>query len=318
MHPEELIAGTRVPACEFAASPAHDKAARDTLQTALRTPSAMPASVDVTLVVTFHREGLLASWTLQGLQLARQHAEEQGLGVQIVALLDRPDADTLEIVRQHAVWRAPDWLLQVDAGDPGTTRNVGVLFAQGQTIGVIDGDDFCSPSWIVRAHALAQQYGASVVVHPEYIISFGVQYVQHRLIDQRYDAFPLSACVTVNPWSIMSAAHALIFKTTPYQSTRARDTGFGFEDWHWNLEVLSKGVLHVCAPQTAHYYRRRAGSVLQQETAQATLSRPSRFFEDPQKWSTGFALCEAYRPYARQLPELATTPTPTRKERAWR
>jgi len=310
MHDEIQVNGDDFPAAGFAASQTHRQAAHQALAAVLRKPSSAHQAVDVSLVVTFHREGLLASWTLRGLHKAREVARREGLTVQCIATLDRPDADTRELVCERFDWGPDDWVLQVDAGDPGTSRNVGVLFAQGQSIGVSDGDDFCSPGWIVAAHREVQTHGSTVVVHPQYIVSFEKQHVLTRQIDQRKDDFPLAACAVTNPWGSMAFAHALIFKTTPYQPTRAKETGFGYDDWHWNLEVLSKGVLHICAERTAHYYRRRIGSVLQQETQHRALLRPSAFFQNLQAWSKGFALCDAYRDHARQMPNRAKANRP--------
>lgn len=310
----KMLSSISPPQTPFAASAVHRQAAQSVLKEVLHCAGEQ-TEIDVSLVVTFHREGLLASWTLQGLQTMRQHAQEKGLSVQLIAMLDRPDADTLELVKGHPALGSQDWVLRVDAGDPGTSRNVGVLFAQGNAIGVVDGDDFCSPAWIWAAHHLVQDYGSSVVVHPEYIVSFEKQHVLHRQVDQRVDTFPLAACVATHPWGSMVMAHALIFKTTPYQPTRAQETGFGYEDWHWNLEVLSKGVLHICAAETAHYYRRRVGSVLHRETAHRALLRPSGFFDSPEDWQNGFALCDAYRAHAHRMPQLAPRKAGGQQER---
>lgn len=314
MSVREIIKDISPPEASFAASDAHRREAKAVLEEVLRQPAEQSGS-DVSLVVTFHREGLLASWTLQGLLLARQHAQEQGLTVQFIVMLDRPDADTLELVKNHSALDSRDWVLRVDAGDLGISRNVGVLFAQGNVIGVFDGDDFCSPNWIWAAFRLVQDYGSSVVVHPEYVVSFEKQHVLYRVVDQRLDDFPMSACVATHPWVSMTMAHAIIFKTTPYQPSRAQETGFGYEDWHWNLEVLSKGVMHICVSETALYYRRRVGSLLQRQTEHQALPRPSGFLNSPEDWQNGFELCVAYRPHAHRIPQLASRKASGQQER---
>lgn len=257
------------------------------------------ASIDVSIVITFHREGLLAKWMLDGFRRVRAHAENAGLRTQLVLVLDNPDDDTLGLVCNHSILVHNDWVLKTQTGDPGTNRNIGVAYAGGEYIGVADGDDYYSERWVTAGHALASRYGASVVVHPEYVVSFESQHVLARLVDQRDGTYPLASCLLVHPWVCAAIAHSAIFKTTPYLPTNVRETGFGFEDWHWNLEVLAKGVWHVLAQDTALYYRRKKTSVLTSESAQRAVIRPTAFFDRPECWNGGFSLIDELKTYAK-------------------
>jgi len=292
-----------LPPAAHQASATHRSALSDFLQQIVRQPEegSLP---HVSVVMTFHREGLLAAWMLSGYERVRAHARRQGLAVEWIIVLDQPDEDTMRIVCNHAAVQPSDWIVRTQCADPGTSRNIGVCFAQGEVIGVADGDDYYSEMWITQAWESIQRYGSSVVVHPEYMVSFDRQWVLTRLIDQTEDEFPLAACITTHPWGCAAFAHALIFKTTPYLPTRAHESGFGFEDWHWNLEVMGKGVLHVVAKNTAIYYRRREGSVLQRENMHRAVVRPSIFFDQPQYWKTGFPLIPEYASSAREFPTL--------------
>ena len=69
---------------------------------------------DVSVIITFHREGLLAKWMLDGFVAVRDHAEENGIGVQFVCVLDRPDRDTREIVCNHEIILDCDSILTTD------------------------------------------------------------------------------------------------------------------------------------------------------------------------------------------------------------
>lgn len=264
------------------------------------------AQFDVSIVITFHREGLHAKWMLDGFQRVREHAENAGLGMQLVCVLDHPDDDTLGLVSTHPILVHNDWVLTTRTGDPGTNRNIGVAYAGGEYIGVADGDDYYSEGWVTAGHALASRYGASVVVHPEYVVSFESQHVLARLVDQRDGTYPLASCLLVHPWVCSAIGHASIFKTTPYLPTNARETGFGFEDWHWNLEVLAKGVWHVLARDTALYYRRKKTSVLVSESAYQAIVRPTPFFDHPERWVTAFPLLADYARHTKDIPVVGS------------
>lgn len=288
----------------FDPSPIHTRETETHLIEILRSPVS-ELCPNVSIVMTFHREGLLAAWSLAGMERIRTYAKKFGLHIQVIAMLDRPDEDTRNVIVNHPIFNELDWVLLIDAGDQGISRNIGVFFAQGEAIGVMDGDDFCSKNWISMAWELVQEYGSSVVIHPEYAVSFETQHVLQRLVDQRKDIYPLAACVTTHPWVSTTIAHAVIFKKTPYLEARVEETGFGYEDWHWNIEVLSKGVLHITANETALYYRRRSNSTLSKHAHHRSIVRPSLFFSKPENWKEGFPLISEFREHAKIFPVLA-------------
>src|SRR4051794_31704595 len=58
------------------------------------------APYDVCVVVTGHREGILAHRTLRSLARAAQIAQAAGVGVEVVCVLDRADIETTETFRE--------------------------------------------------------------------------------------------------------------------------------------------------------------------------------------------------------------------------
>ncbi len=117
------------------------------------------------------------------------------------------------------------------------------------------------------------------MVHPEFIVSFGHLQSVCRIVDQSTAPFPTAALLKTHPWNAQGFAPTELYRAVPYQSASVAE-GFGYEDWHWNLEVMSRGVIHVTAPETAIFYRRKANSMLTEYAAAAVLIRPSQFFED--------------------------------------
>lgn len=250
---------------------------------------------DVSIVATFHREGLYAHWMLTEFEQTRKNAQENGISVQLICVLDNPDEDTKLIVKNHKFMQGQDIIVCVSTADLGTNRNVGIELAQGEFIGTADADDYMGRSWISNAYQLAKEYGASVAIHPEYHLLFGEKHALIRIVDQRFVDFPAAGMVHIHPWVSRVFAHVAVFKSTPYQSTRSKEAGYGFEDWQWNLEILSKGVSHICAPDTAFYYRTQKISLSTNEAGFNSIIRSSRFFEDPECWDTGFELIPELR-----------------------
>lgn len=236
-------------------------------------------------IVTFHAEGILAHYTLLGLERLRKHAALEGILVEFVVVLDCADLQTREIVTENPVLQDIDRVLEVCNGDPGLSRNCGIAEARGSYIGIFDGDDYYSANWLVEALRTVRSRIGSVVVHPEYQISFGSIHCIARPVDlDEYPDFPLSSCLAVHPWTACAFGTRQMFLDCPYQPSNVRKSGFGFEDWHWNLELLTLGYRHVSASGTAHYYRRQISSNLMTDIAHGAIIRSGRFFSAGNHW----------------------------------
>lgn len=245
---------------------------------------------DVSIVAIFHCEGIYAHWMLTEFENARQHAHENNIKVQLVCVLDNPDEDTKNIVTNHKAIQDQDIIVCVSTGDLGTNRNIGIELAQGEFIGIANADNYMGQLWITNAYSLAKKYGASVAIHPEYEFLFGEKHILAQGVDQRFFDIPLAGLVCNNFWGGQVFAHSAIFKSTPYQSTRSEITGYGFTDWHWSLEIISKGVVHISAEGTALYKRKKKTSLLKREADCNAIVRNSHFFQNPELWDVGFDL----------------------------
>ncbi|MEL7939852.1 glycosyltransferase family 2 protein [Pseudomonas delhiensis] len=235
---------------------------------------------DLSLVMNFHAEGVLAQWSLWGFQRMRRQAESAGISVQLIAVLDCADDDTRRIVQGHPVLCVGDQVQEVEFGDLGLARNFGVACAAGDYLGFLDGDDYCSSNWLTAALAVARANGDRAVVHPEYTVSHGAIQTLGRAVDQLRDNYSIANCFKCHPWTAVVFASKAVFRAIPYQPTRFRETGFGYEDWHWGLEVIASGRLHTVAERTALFYRRKQDSMLVDMNARQAVLRPSRFFEN--------------------------------------
>jgi len=233
---------------------------------------------DISLVATFHREGYIAGWTLDNLGRLRREADVAGLSHELICVLDKADDETISVVEGHDSLRRHDKVVQVHLGDPGLSRNDGVAQAIGKFVAIFDGDDYYSRDWLTKSYSVMTSGSPARIVHPEFIVSFGVCHHVEKILDQEKDIVPREALLLINPWGSCVLVARSAIASCPYLSTRAEETGFGFEDWHWNLEMLARGFKFVTAPGTARYYRRKAKSVLNREVSANAVARPSAFF----------------------------------------
>lgn len=238
----------------------------------------------ISQIITFHCEGVLAHLTLRSMMRVREYALARKIPVELVLTLDNADELTTRIVKSHALVTRLDQVIELNHGDLGSSRNSGVSAAQGEYVGVMDGDDHYSANWLVAALETANTTTAPAVVHPELCVSFGTSCSVGRFVDMTSDPFPLAACISHHPWGACSFGRREIYVNHPYQRTDVKKTGFGYEDWHWNVELVAHGIKHVCAPETAHFYRRKADSMLTSMTAAGATIRPSSFFDKVDLW----------------------------------
>lgn len=246
-------------------------------------------SLSISAIITFHNEGLLATKTLLGLERVRKFSEARGISVEFVAVLDSADEETTRVIKTNSVLRKSDQIIKVNNKDLGASRNSGITLARGAYIAIFDGDDYYSENWLYKALSVIQQKGEKVIVHPEFTISFGVTHAVGDVWDMedRKD-YLLSNCFSINPWPSCSFGNRVIYLSHPYCRTDARQTGFGYEDWHWNLELVSNGICHVTAKDTALFYRRKTESMLADMAAKGVIIRPSNFFNRTDNWQLDF------------------------------
>ena len=117
---------------------------------------------------------------------------------------------------------------------------------------------------VAALNTAQDQKEGDVVVHPEYVVSFGE-------IHAIGTAFGYGCNPRVTLWQTYSQCilgfvvrlqdvRSVYVEFPHFVRSDSAQTGFGFEDWHWNLEVLAGGVRHVSAPDTAIFYRRKMSS----------------------------------------------------------
>lgn len=171
---------------------------------------------------------------------ARSALDQQGVGLEVVVVIDGPDPDTL-----HALAAITDPRLQVIAlaanGGPSAARNTGVREARGEWIALLDDDDEFLPDKLARQLAAARasahsfpilacraiaQAGSAAYVWPARLP--GGLPLSDYLLD-RPGPFRRPGYVTAS----MLMARRDMFLRVPMP----RPDHDGHEDWGWLLEA---------------------------------------------------------------------------------
>lgn len=231
---------------------------------------------DITAVLTVHREGWMVYPAIVSMLQAIRHAEHHGLSVEMLVVLDRPDAITEDFVQSNCP--STSRLEYIDKGDPAISRNHAVSQARGQYLSFLDGDDLWCKSWLLTAFFENSKYTMPTIWHPETDIGFGKENFLVFRRNMNDPEFNLQFLNIGNCWSALSFAQHEIYQRFPYQPNEP-ESGFGHEDWQWNCETIRSGILHMVAPGTAHFIRRK--SQCSQETkmlSASCLMTPSSLF----------------------------------------
>jgi len=218
---------------------------------------------------------MLAKPSLESLKRTVAHAESAGFRVELIAILDRPDTTTREVIKTHG----PDNLRieEVDFGDLGKARNRGVAIAHGRYVAFLDADDLWGVSWLASAAIAADLRATPTVWHPEVNIFFGADKHIFVHIDMEDSAFRPAGLMIENYWTALSFASREVYVANPYPETNLGE-GFGFEDWAWNMLTISRGIIHKIVPGTGHVIRRKWGQSLAREASLAdAVPRPSPY-----------------------------------------
>lgn len=211
---------------------------------------------DISLVITGHREGIVAGATIRSATNAISFAEAAGAKVEIIVVLDRTNDSTREIFQNALGTKAT--IVETDHGDPGLARNSGIEIAKGKFSTFLDADDLWSENWLKSAWEAAQKR-PDAVWHSHCNIVFGNERNIWWHIDSEGALFDPDYLSWANYWDAMSFASTSIYREVPFKANNLR-AGFGHEDWHWNVQTIGKGIAHKPVLETVHFKRRRMNS----------------------------------------------------------
>lgn len=242
---------------------------------------------EITVTVIFHRERAFAVPALASLLDMVSVARRAGLTVEARAMLDRADSETRHLVAARGDWL--DEVEEVSFGDPALTRNAGVRSARGRFVSFLDGDDLWGDQWLRLAYLAATGPDAptEAIWHPENVFFFHEgDFDRHSINDaphpeaksfhflhqsSRHPEFDRRLLSLCNFWSANAFASRLLHMRHPYDGEDSV-SGFGVEDWCWNLKTVWDGIPHLVVPDAVHLVRKKdTGSLGQRHAVEGLL-----------------------------------------------
>jgi len=238
--------------------------------------------MDISVIITAHSEGRLAHHTMKSVLGAMDRASGEGLSCEALVMLDNPTPETIAYFERYKD-EPRVRMEQTSFADPGPARNRGVEQAKGEWIALLDADDAFGSQWLARAGKAARAKGVPVVLYPEYFVFFEDAHYVVRSNSTQDAGFDASRLMQYNFWN---SVHFMTQRSTlidiPFLAT-PRDSGLGYEDWHWFSEVVARGIPVERVSETVVFYRKKraAASRLGFHMNESVLIPPTSLFAYP-------------------------------------
>jgi len=207
---------------------------------------------DISVIMTFHEEGRVAGPTFQAAKAAIEFAQNKGLTVEYIFVLDRPDEETEYFCRDKS--KECTKLLKVDFGSVSLARNYASEHAEGSFLAHLDSDDLCSENWLYDSYNLFLKESHKTIYHPETIIHFDGKQLLVKAIESEDMEFLREHMWHGTLWNAHTCSSREVYLQHKFQYFDL-SSGFGYEDWHWTLATLAAGVKHKVVPDTLYCYR---------------------------------------------------------------
>ncbi|MFC1688124.1 glycosyltransferase [Pseudomonadota bacterium] len=214
---------------------------------------------DLEIIITAHAEGALMHSTLMSVFRSMEVAAQTGIKCGVTVVKDRPSTSTNDYLKRYDTERLRQ--LEADFGDPGLARNLGVQVAESRFVSFLDADDLISAQWLSQAFEfLAEAEGHPFVAVPRQTLIFERE---SRLLTHPSSDSPElvpEEFVNSNYWcSVISVLNREMANEVPFSAV-PRNSGLGYEDWHWFSELIAAGATIKAIPETISFYRRKGSS----------------------------------------------------------
>ena len=235
-------------------------------------------SVDLSVIVTAHGEGIELHATLRNVPAGEKYAHANGISTEIILVVDKPTAATAAYVAdtgRQLLAGTKHTVLNVENGDPGLSRMSGARAATGRYVALVDGDNLFNETWLARAVAHLREKPANYVAHPGFIVTFGERTSVRIVPSMDLPRFGYGDLLNENPWDTAAVMERTLLLEHPYRDFPL-ESQLGPEDWLWNIETVLAGVRHVPVPETVMFYRAKSleASVNERRQARGALLPP--------------------------------------------
>ncbi|KIC25981.1 MULTISPECIES: glycosyltransferase [unclassified Leisingera] len=230
-------------------------------------------SFDLSVILTAHDETLVCGPTIRAADDAIRAAEAKGYSVERLVALDNATEETCQWFSQPQLlnWRK----ISFEEGDLGRVRNAAVRLAKGRSIAFLDADDLFSENWLsdgMDRLRQAERAGHRVIVHPELNWLFDGAHSVFLKPDQTDPLFSPYHFYCMNYYDSLCLAPREAHLEFQY-SARDIPAGLSFQDWQFSIETMAGGWLHLNAPDTIIFKRRRDASLVTQSRARKAVVR---------------------------------------------
>lgn len=215
--------------------------------------------IDISLVLNFHRESKFLFRTLLSIKDATDYARLHGIVVELIIVLDRPDALTRQTLQKfelgvfdHAK------VVEVDRGSLGLARNDGIIHARGKYVRLCDGDDLISFNLITAMYFEAEHLGPHAIMVAEWLFAFGLKHFSIRYDD--LDIVTPMSLMDINPCTSQLFSHRSLFEALRFEDL-GLSVGYAYEDWHFATEAVALGHSFYAARDTTFFYRQHSESL---------------------------------------------------------
>lgn len=235
--------------------------------------------IHVSALITMFREGNLAHPTIKSAIQACEQAMLKGINVELVFVLDSTNNATRTLAEYHETSNSFVRIFEHIEDDLALSRNVAIRNAKGEYVTFLDGDDLWGEDWVWRCYEADQELDQSkqVIWHPHVNVVFENEYQLFYHTDMESSDFDIDFLRIGNYWTSLSFAKRSIYLENPYMKNNVNE-GFGFEDWNWNCNTISKGIIHKTVKHTCHFIRKKKNSMLVEHNSKKCLMTPSNLF----------------------------------------
>lgn len=231
----------------------------------------------LTVICTLHNEGILFGPTYISLNNAVKIFEEEYGPVEVLFVLDNPDIVTMDFVDSIIIDKSKIHILNY--ADIALVRNHSVELAKGEYIAFIDGDDMFSSNWLSCAMDQSLKFdNKNIIWHPEVNWIFDKHNHVWYMTDSDSPLFSPFTLLFANHYDALCFAHRSIYLKNPYQP-KPKNSGYGYEDWSWNMSTLMLGYKHKIVNNTIIFKRRRFNSVSTDENLRKCLPNKTIFHD---------------------------------------
>ncbi len=234
-------------------------------------------SIEVSIIITAHTEGLLAHKTMLSVLRSAELLEKQRIPYEIIIHIDNGDAATIDYYNRYQ----KDTRFRIftnSFGEPASSRNFAAKQAVGKYLMLVDGDDLISRNWLLDGYNILKKSTTPLILHPEVDLTFGVD-SEIRMWRMR-NSYDLDKDTLIlfgrNRWcagTYLSRETALKYPYIPASH------GYGYEDWHFNQETRGAGVIHDVIPGSVLFHRIKKHSTYLSHMAEKTVTAYSSLFE---------------------------------------